>query len=80
MRMLKFALPLLVFVMLVGFFGVGLMLIWAGFVEAFLSQHHEPAIPYVVKIAFGSIELALLILFLARAGRKARPTADASPT
>lgn len=61
-------------------FGVGLMLVWAGFVEAFLSQHHEPAIPYMVKIAFGSIELALLILFLARAGRKAGPTADASST
>ena len=59
-------------------FGVGLMLVWAGFVEAFLSQHHEPAIPYMVKIAFGSIELALLILFLARAGRKAGPPADAS--
>ncbi len=50
-------------------FGVGLMLIWAGLVEAFLSQDHEPAIPYVAKIAFGCIELALLVLFLARSGR-----------
>ena len=51
-------------------FGVGVMLIWAGFIEAFLSQYHEPVIPYAVKIAFGGIELALLILFLARSGRK----------
>ena len=59
-------------------FGVGLMLVWAGFVEAFLSQHHEPAIPYLAKIAFGSIELILLILFLARAGRKTETAAGAS--
>jgi uncharacterized membrane protein SpoIIM required for sporulation len=51
-------------------FGVGLMLIWAGFIEAFLSQYHEPIIPYEAKIAFGLIELVLLWLFLARAGRK----------
>ena len=49
-------------------FGVGLLLVWAGFVEAFLSQYHEPVIPYSVKIAFGLIELALLILFLAKSG------------
>ena len=52
-------------------FGVGLMLIWAGLVEAFLSQYHEPVIPYSAKIAFGCIELALLIAFLTRCGRKA---------
>jgi uncharacterized membrane protein SpoIIM required for sporulation len=50
--------------------GVAVMLIWAGLVEAFLSQYHEPLIPYWSKIAFGTVELALLILFLARAGRK----------
>jgi uncharacterized membrane protein SpoIIM required for sporulation len=50
-------------------FGVGLMLVWAGFIEAFLSQYHEPIIPYEAKIAFGLIELALLCLFLARSGR-----------
>jgi uncharacterized membrane protein SpoIIM required for sporulation len=49
-------------------FGVVLMLIWAGIVESFLSQYHEPVIPYWVKIGFGSIELGLLILFLSRAG------------
>jgi uncharacterized membrane protein SpoIIM required for sporulation len=51
-------------------FGVGVMLVWAGFVEAFLSQYHEPVIPYSVKIAFGCIELVLLVLFLARSGQR----------
>jgi uncharacterized membrane protein SpoIIM required for sporulation len=51
-------------------FGVGLMLVWAGFIEAFLSQYHEPVIPYEAKIAFGLVELALLCLFLARSGKK----------
>jgi len=52
-------------------FGVALMLVWAGFVEAFLSQYHEPIIPYSVKIAFGTVELVLLVLFLAKSGTKA---------
>jgi uncharacterized membrane protein SpoIIM required for sporulation len=52
-------------------FGVGIMLVWAGFIEAFLSQYHEPVIPYVVKITFGCIELSLLIVFLTLSGRKA---------
>jgi uncharacterized membrane protein SpoIIM required for sporulation len=51
-------------------FGVGVLLVWAGFIEAFLSQYHEPVIPYEAKIAFGCIELILLILFLSRSGRK----------
>ena len=49
-------------------FGVALMLVWAGFIEAFLSQYHEPVIPYSVKIAFGCVELVLLFLFLAKSG------------
>jgi uncharacterized membrane protein SpoIIM required for sporulation len=48
--------------------GVAIMLVWAGFVEAFLSQYHEPVIPYWAKIAFGTFELVLLILFLTRSG------------
>jgi uncharacterized membrane protein SpoIIM required for sporulation len=51
-------------------FGVGLMLIWAGFIEAFLSQYHEPVIPYDAKIAFGCVELILLFLFLFKTGKK----------
>jgi uncharacterized membrane protein SpoIIM required for sporulation len=49
--------------------GIALMLIWAGFVEAFLSQYHEPVVPYEAKIAFGAAELAALFLFLGRSGR-----------
>ncbi len=51
-------------------FGVALMLVWAGFVEAFLSQYHEPVIPYDAKIAFGCVELILLCLFLSKSGAK----------
>lgn len=48
--------------------GAALMLVWAGIVEAFLSQYHEPVIPYGMKIAFGLVEALLLTLFLTRAG------------
>ncbi len=51
-------------------FGVAILLVWAGFIEAFLSQYHEPVIPYSVKIAFGCVELALLVFFLGWSGRK----------
>jgi uncharacterized membrane protein SpoIIM required for sporulation len=54
-------------------FGVGLMLIWAGIVEGFFSQYHEPVIPYPVKIGFGMVELVLLYLFFWKAGAKAYP-------
>jgi uncharacterized membrane protein SpoIIM required for sporulation len=54
-------------------FGVGLLLIWAGFIEAFLSQYHEPVIPYEAKIAFGCVELFLLVLFLTRSGTAEKP-------
>jgi uncharacterized membrane protein SpoIIM required for sporulation len=56
-------------------FGVGLMLVWAGFIEAFLSQYHEPLIPYAAKIAFGCVELILLFLFLAKSGTSKTPGA-----
>lgn len=59
-------------------FGVGLLLVWAGFVEAFLSQYHEPIIPYFVKIAFGVTELALLILYLARSGSASAEPGEAA--
>ena len=54
-------------------FGIGFMLIWAGIVEGFFSQYHEPIIPYPVKIGFGMIELVLLSLFFWKAGSKASP-------
>lgn len=48
--------------------GAALLLIWAGLIEAFLSQHHEPAVPYWAKIAFGSVQFGLLVWWLARSG------------
>ncbi|MBV8639865.1 MAG: stage II sporulation protein M [Verrucomicrobia bacterium] len=53
--------------------GAALLLIWAGLVEAFLSQYHEPILPYQFKIAFGLIELLALLWFLIFAGRDAPP-------
>ncbi len=50
--------------------GVGLMLIWAGIIEAFFSQYHEPVLPYYIKIIFGAFELLILVLFLGRAGKR----------
>jgi uncharacterized membrane protein SpoIIM required for sporulation len=48
--------------------GVGIMLVWAGLIEALFSQYHEPVLPYPVKIGFGVAELLLLVLFLSKAG------------
>jgi uncharacterized membrane protein SpoIIM required for sporulation len=49
--------------------GAAVMLVWAGIVEAFFSQYHEPVLPYSLKIAFGCAEFVVLIVFLTRAGR-----------
>ncbi len=51
--------------------GAALMLVWAGVVEAFVSQYHYPVLPYGAKITFGLVELAGLTFFLARSGRHA---------
>lgn len=51
--------------------GVALMLVYAGIIESFLSQFHEPVVPYALKIAFGLAELAGLGAYLALAGRRA---------
>jgi uncharacterized membrane protein SpoIIM required for sporulation len=53
-------------------FGATLMLVWAGIIEAFFSQYHEPILPYAVKIAFGVAELAVLVSYLAFSGRAPR--------
>jgi uncharacterized membrane protein SpoIIM required for sporulation len=50
--------------------GTALLLVWAGFIEAFLSQYHEPVIPYSLKISFGLVELVLLAVFLGKGGRR----------
>ena len=52
--------------------GVAVMLIWAGIIEAFFSQYHEPVISYEAKIGFGVLELILLVLFLAKSGRRVK--------
>ena len=57
--------------------GLALMLVWAGIVEAFFSQLHEPVLPYWLKIAFGLLELCLLALFLAKSGRRPSDAAAA---
>lgn len=49
--------------------GAALMLVWAGVVESYLSQYHEPAIPYALKIGFGLVEGGLLFSYYAFAGR-----------
>ncbi len=49
--------------------GIAVMLVWAGIIESFLSQYHAPVLPYAAKIVFGVVQLALLIAFLAWAGR-----------
>lgn len=50
--------------------GAGVLLIWAGIVESFVSQYHQPVIPYALKIAFGLCQLAALALYLGRTGRE----------
>jgi hypothetical protein len=51
-------------------FGVAVLLVWAGLVESFLSQYHEPAVPYAFKTALGVVELVLVVLLLSRSGRR----------
>ena len=50
--------------------GAAGLLVWAGLVEAFVSQYHQPVIPYGLKIAFGLCELAALAAYLGWAGRE----------
>ena len=49
--------------------GAAALLVWAGLVEAFVSQYHQPVLPYGLKIAFGLLELTALSIFLTRVGR-----------
>lgn len=50
--------------------GAAVLLVWAGLVEALISQYHQPVLSYSLKIAFGLCELAALATFLAWAGRQ----------
>jgi uncharacterized membrane protein SpoIIM required for sporulation len=49
--------------------GLAIMLVWAGIVEAFFSQYHEPLLPYYAKIIFGVVELTGLLLFFGLSGK-----------
>lgn len=60
--------------------GVTLMLLWAGFIESFLSQYHEPVLPYSLKIGFGCVELTLLVCFLIFSGRTLEGRSEAGKT
>ncbi|MDZ4858549.1 MAG: stage II sporulation protein M [Candidatus Hydrogenedentes bacterium] len=53
-------------------FGVALMLVWAAIIEAWLSQYHEPVVPYWLKISFGCVELVLLAGYFGFSGLRAR--------
>jgi uncharacterized membrane protein SpoIIM required for sporulation len=50
--------------------GAAAMLVWAGIMEAFVSQYHQPVLPYALKISVGVCELLALIGFLGWAGRE----------
>ncbi len=58
--------------------GAALLLVWAGIVESFLSQYHDPLF-YPWKIGVGAVQLAGLILYLSLCGRNGRrESADAA--
>jgi uncharacterized membrane protein SpoIIM required for sporulation len=50
--------------------GLAMMLVWAGLMEAFFSQHHAPVLPYGFKVAVAAAELLLLTSYLVLIGRK----------
>ena len=50
--------------------GLAMMLVWAGLMEAFFSQHHAPVLPYGIKVAVGVAELALLTIYLLLIGQR----------
>jgi uncharacterized membrane protein SpoIIM required for sporulation len=50
--------------------GLALMLVWAGLMEAFFSQHHAPVLPYEFKVAVGAAELVLLTIYLLMIGQR----------
>ena len=50
--------------------GLAMMLVWAGIMEAFFSQHHAPVLPYVFKVAVAAAELVLLTIYLLLFGRR----------
>jgi uncharacterized membrane protein SpoIIM required for sporulation len=43
-----------------------ILLIWAAIIEAYISLHHDPVIPYKIKIIFGTFQFLLLLIYLFR--------------
>lgn len=58
--------------------GLAMMLVWAGLMEAFFSQHHAPVLPYGFKVAVAASELVLLTIYLLMIGRREIGTASRS--
>lgn len=58
--------------------GAALLLVWAGLIESFLSQYHEPVVPYWAKIAFGTVQLAVVLWWWFRSGAKREAGEDAA--
>ncbi|MGA7564661.1 MAG: stage II sporulation protein M [Terriglobales bacterium] len=54
--------------------GLAMMLVWAGLMEAFFSQHHAPTLPYGFKVAVAAAELVLLTIYLLMTGRRETDT------
>jgi uncharacterized membrane protein SpoIIM required for sporulation len=52
------------------FFGLSSLLVWAGIVEAFFSQYHQPIVPYSFKILFGVIEILFLMYYFGVMGMR----------
>jgi uncharacterized membrane protein SpoIIM required for sporulation len=50
--------------------GATLMLVWAGLVEAFVSQYRGRALPYGLKIGFGVVEGAVLLWYFGWCGAR----------
>jgi uncharacterized membrane protein SpoIIM required for sporulation len=50
--------------------GAAVLLVWAGVVEAFVSQYHQPVLPYSLKIGFGLVQLVALAAIFGWAGRR----------
>lgn len=50
--------------------GMAMMLVWAGIMEAFFSQHHAPVLPYGFKVSVAVAELVLLTVYLLVIGRR----------
>jgi len=57
-------------------FGAAVLMVWAGIIESFFSQYHAPVLPYSLKITFGVLQLALLVVLLGGWGRGQRPAGE----